>query len=605
MAKASVRTMRKRAGLGLGLGCAGLLAAAASPTQAAPSEGKGVYSGKVSLTGFYYIEDDGIKVTGLTDADAIKQRIATTTRLGYGELRTTLDFRRTAKERLDFRLDFRLRLTGDFDTERKFSREDSAIETYSKSPIPSLGTSARGYLGGPEYDLREIYFNFRATSRLQVQFGRMFVSEADMLKLDGLRAQLSFGQHWQGSAFVGGYPNPYSRSVLSDYEPPCGRGVAGSRLGTAAEGPCVTEGPKLGMSAGVGARYTYPTLWGSAAVVGSFFLGPGDGGVVTADSTATAAAAGDAYDKSYLLAPADTLDRPRIFVSWLNSWRPVDKVDLFSDLVVDLFGSAGPQLTRLVLLGTVRLLKQDRLTLRISYSHMSSLAINMYLNRLVYNRLSGTTLADRGISAVQNNLTILRTGREEARVTIDSRFYRRLGAFVEGRFRYRDLTGEDSNPAVYNNKNIYDKNTQNLAGDVSVGLRDTGSFAGLRGSLYYSAVLDFRATNHIINLDLGRDFWKERIGVTLNYVAAITKDKGATVTDNCASTDPFVGCFGKRSGMAHEVGLMLSVNPWRTLYILADYRFIAMLTDANPKVLDLPFPTVLSHAILGRTEFRW
>ena len=44
----------------------------------------------------------------------------------------------------------------------------------------------------------------------------------------------------------------------------------------------------------------------------------------------------------------------------------------------------------------------------------------------------GTTLAAIGASSVENNLTVLRTGRDEGRVTLDSRFFRRLGGFVEG-----------------------------------------------------------------------------------------------------------------------------------------------------------------------------
>lgn len=578
--------------------CALLLA---SPAQA---QSKGVYTGKVALTGFFYTEDDGLNIKN--DDTLIPQRIATASKLGFGELRATLDARRVAKERIDFRLDVRLRFTGNFDFETKFSDEFFA----KRDAFNNFGISSRGYLGGPEYDLREAYVNIRFSEGMGLQLGRMFISEADNIKLDALRLWRRFGPHWTGSAFVGGYPNPYSRSLLSDYAPPCGNGVAGDPNTDATSGACVAPGLQLGVGAGVGARYSYDRLWGSVALVGSFFAGHGDGGKVFAEPAATPVTnmPAPSLDQANLRASDGALDAPRVFLSWLNSWRPAEKFDLFSDLVVDAYGSAGPQLTRLVLLGTVRLIRDDRLTMRIGASYLSSLAVNMYLNRVVYNRLSGGTLSASGLSFVENNLTILRTGRAEGRVTLDARLVRRLGGFVEGRFRFRSLINGGSDADVYGDKDVYSKFAQNIAGDGTIGLRDTGSLAGLRGSLSYSFIGDYRATNHIINFDIGRDFWNERIGVTINYLAAISKDKGPIVgaaDEACIVTEPFNACYGRRSGMTHEIGLLATLNPWRTLYIVADYRLIAMITDRQPGGAVETFPTVISHAILGRIEFRW
>lgn len=590
----------------------------------APAAATPVYRGKVSLSGFYYTESDGVDL----QAGDARKKIGSLANLGYGDLRATVSMIRIAREKLDVHLDFRLRLTGDFNFENKFANIDDF------KPNLYLGTSARGYLGGKEYDLREAYVTLRATESLRIQLGRFFVSEADNTKLDGLRIERSFGSHWVGSAFIGGYPNPYSRSLLSDYEPPCGAGVASSRDSLPARSSaqntptpeelatqrCTTEGAKLGLGAGAGARYSYQSLWGNVGVLGSFFLGPGDGGPVQFDPAATGSAVPPANNTlappwQNLLGPDSSLDKPRIFVSWLNSWRPAERVDLMSDLVVDVYGSGGPQLTRAVVLGTARLLDKDRLTLRVGYSHLSSLAIAMYLNRLVYNRRAGATLTALGQSAVENNLTVMRTGRDEARITIDSRLVRRLGAFVEGRFRYRTLLGAGGDPDVFQQP-IYKGNTQNIAGDATVGLRDTGSVAGIRAGLSYSAIFDFRATNHVITFDIGRDFWHERIGATLNYVAAITRDKlanndmvGCFSGGGSASTamdGPFYNCFGQRSGMTHELGLQGTVNPWRTLFFLLDYRLIATTTDGqNIAGTITPLPTVLGHSILGRAEYRW
>jgi len=593
----------------LGMLTAALLLAVADPAHSKgqnKGDSKGVYTGKVALTGFFYTESDGITLTG--DEMLFQSKLATSTQLGFGELRAIVDARRIAKERIDFRLDVRLRLTGDFNFETKFTDE-----FFDKRKTDNnFGVSARGYLGGPEYDLREAYVNVRFSESFGLQLGRMFINEADNIKLDAVRLWRRFGPHWTGAAFAGGYPNPYSRSLLTDYAPPCGNGVAADTYNPATAGTCIPPGLQPGFGAGIGARYSYDRLWGSVGLVGSFFKGEGDGGKVRPDPSALDVTGMIMPPLSQPnLLPADgALDAPRVFISWLNAWRPAERFDLFSDLVIDAYGSAGPQLTRLVLLGSVRLLPNDRLTMRVGASYLSSLAVNLYLNRLVYNRLSGGTLQASGFSAVENNLTILRTGRAEGRVTLDARLVRRLGGFVEGRFRFRTLLNGDSDPTVYGDKNVYGTYAQSLAGDGSIGLRDTGSIAGLRGSLSYSFIADYRSMNHVINFDIGRDFWNERVGITLNYLAAISKDKGpvgqgAMIDDACSVLSPFAACYGKRSGMTHELGLLATFNPWRTLYVVADYRFVALTTDRQPFTLADTFPTIISHAILARVEFRW
>ena len=583
------------------LAAAALAVLAGSAERAAHADA--VFTGRVSLTGFFYTENDGVN-----PSNDPSKKIATTANLGFGDLRLTLNALRMGHGRVDFRFDARVRLTGDFDFERKFTTDLDLGAALDGNAGKSLGISSRGYLGGREYDLREMYLLIRATDRFRIQLGRTFVTEADNLKLDGLRLVRLFGPHWEASAFGGLYSNPYSRSVLTDYMPPCSAGVAGTALGQAT-GPCETNGFQLGFAAGVGARYAYDRLWGNFGLTGSYFLGGGDGGTVASDPAAVAPTDVKSQVTPNLL-PGDTsLDKPRIFVSWMNSWRPVERIDILSDLVFDIYGSAGPQPTRAMLLGTFRLVKNDRLTLRLGYSHMSSLAIDMFLSRLVYNRLSGTTLLAQGVSSVENNLTILRTGRDEGRLTLDSRIVRRFGAFVEARIRDRFLINGESNPTVYTvTGNPYKANTQTLAYDVSGGLRDTGSLKGVRGSLTYSGIFDFRATNHVINFDIGRDFANERFGFTVNYVLALTKDKTPAMgmPGGCVDSDPFSTCYGFRSGMTHEVGLQLTASPVHSLFFLLDYRFIALLTDPQSVQGTLTtYPATLSHAILFRTEFRW
>lgn len=573
-------------------------------------DAKPVYRGRVSLTGFLYSEDDGVD-----PAQNTAQRIATNSKLGFVDLRATAVGTRLLGDRLDFKIDFRVRVTGSLDFERTFDPNSKLFgDDLYKTP---LGLSARGYLGGREYDLREAYVVFRPKPSWQLSVGRQYVAAADAAKIDGVRLSHDFGPRWTGLLFAGGYPNPYSRSLLNDYAAPCGAGVAGSRneppsLVADAASPtadelaaqrCQASVGRFGLLAGVGGRYTYNTMWGTFGAAGSVFFGPGDGGPVVPNFSAAFPQNSAPIDKN-LLPPSDALDAPRVFLSWFHAWRPHERIDLMSDLVVDLYGSAGPQLTRAVVMSSIRALSDDRLTVRIGYSHMSSLAINMYLSRLLYNRTAGTTLTAIGASAVENNLTVLRTGRDEGRLTIDSRLFRRLGGFAEGRFRSRHLINGSSNPDVYTSPD-YLQNASNLAGDVSVGLRDTGTLKRLRASLIYSLIFDFRSLNHVVTFDLGREFWDDRLSVTVGYNLAITSDKLAR-NDSvfCTSAAAFT-CFGKREGKTHEASAQITLNPWRTLFFLAEYRLIVMTSATRADLVVPEVPTVFSHGVLFRSEFRF
>jgi hypothetical protein len=593
-------------------GIVALLMAAAA--QAAPS-----YSGKLSLTGLYYDE---------AQSDSSRQ-LASTGRLLYSDVRLIFAAQRLA-ERLDLRFDGRIRVTGGFDFENKF--------TAGASPDPFNNEfSARGYLGGREYDLREAYALVRLSDRSSLQVGRMFILEADVMKADAVRVLQRFGDHWQGSLFGGGYPNPYSRSVLTDYTPPCGYDVASGSANLAdlqppdpnrpppaklpvpaslqqamvAPDPCQAR-PQLALAGGLTAAYQYRSLWGSIGAVGSYFGGVGDGGPIRIDPSKQGLIGN-------LLPGTTGRDAPRIFVSWMSFVQPVAWLDLFSDLVVDLYGSAGPQPTRIALQGTGRFLRGGRMVVRLGYTHLSSLAINMYLSELLYNRApNGSTLNGGSLGVVENSLTVLRTGRDEARGSLDIRLVRRLGLGLDGRFRYRSLIGGDSNPTVFNTP-LFTDNMKSVAGDATVSLRDRGSLAGMRALLSYTFLSDYRALDHVVKGALGRDLFKQRLGVDLEYVFVLVRDAGAgldnqacapsTPSPTTAAYNPFLpGCFGRRSGATHEAGAAVTVIPSQRLFLLVDYRFRVMLTDSQPRYqpqVPNEIPTVISHSLLLRADYHW
>ncbi len=586
----------------------------AGAAQAAPS-----FSGTLSLTGVYYDEEQ---------SDSARQ-LASTGRLLYGDLRLVFNAQGLA-DRLDLHFDGRIRFTEGFDFGEKFT-SSSTTDPFTNE------FGAQGYLGGREYDLRLANLLVRITDRSSLQIGRMFVLEADSMKIDGLRLVQRFNDHWQGSLFAGGYPNPYSRSVLTDYAPPCGYDVASGNASLAsvqppdpnnpgqklpvppslqqaqvAPNPCQQPGPQLALAGGLTAAYHYKTVWGSIGAVGSYFGGVGDGGPVEIDPSKTGLIGN--------LLPATTgRDPPRIFVSWTNFVKPAAWLDLFSDVLVDLYGSAGPQPTRIALQATGHFLRSDRLLLRLGYTHLSSLAINMYLSQLLYNRApNGATLTAGGLGVVENNLTVLRTARDEARASLDIRLVGRLGLSLDGRFRYRNLIGGDSNPTVFNTP-AYTGNEQNVAGDATVSLRDRGSVGGVRALLSYTFLSDYRALDHIVKAGLGRDFFNQRLGIDLEYVFALVQDAGAGLDNQAcapampsapvATYNPFLpGCFGRRSGATHEAGASVTVVPTQRVFLLADYRFRATLTDGQPRYLpQVPndIPTVFGHTLVFRAEYHW
>lgn len=588
-----------------------------------PAQARGTLTARLSLTGLYYQEQD------LEPTDTAP--LAALARLGMADARVVLDGR-SLRDRLDLRLDLRTRLSGtlvadasSFDFENKFQQPFQAA---ANAPV-----GARGYLGGPEFlDLREAYLQVRVSARAYLALGRMFLPEADALKTDALRLKLRFGEHWEGSLFAGGSPNPYSRYLLTDYDPPCGSGVAQgdatirlqSPISVApgvppaaevrvADGPCARPGPQLALASGLTARFQYSRLTGSASLVGQFFGGPGDGGAVVRDPSLV--------DRVGNLSPASTeRDAPRIFASFTSQATLTPRLSLFADLVVDLFGSSGTQLTRALLAGTARLLPKDRLTLRLSYAYLSSLAIGMYLRNMLYNRSpNGTTLG--GLGVVENNLTLLRTGRHEARLNVDLRITKLTQAHAEGRLRHRSLLNGERNSEVFQDAaRNYEDHTRSLAGDFTVGLRDGGSWRGARGAVSYTFLSDFRARSHLARITLGASFRNDLLTVDAEYAALAVTDEGANQSACAPNLNPsgtassqgvqridpalsvfLPDCFGRRSGVTHEAGLTVALNPVRQLSIFADYRFAAMLTDPQDSG---PVPTVLSHSLLVRIETR-
>jgi hypothetical protein len=468
--------------------------------------------------------------TGAGDAaDASNEKIL------YGDLRGVVEGRRLPFG-LEAKGDFRLRLTSDFSEARAFTG-DAQI-------------SARGYRAGPEYDLRELYVIRRGDS-VDLGVGRIIIRESDALVLDGARGWWRFHPAWHASLFAGLYPNPFSRSLTDDYVAPA-----------AAFGGDVA--------------YAFPRVWGSASVAGAWLGGPDDGGAINPANPGPAV-------------PANRTEAARIYVTWNNYLRALDRgdlqLDLFHDLVVDVAGAAGPTLTRLDAGGQLLL---GRLRLTAGYGHLSSLAIEMYLARLL-------RFYDRGTFAtgiLQNNLVLQRTARDEGRLAASVRPIGKLDVYGEARLRQRGLLAPAEDP------NFATAPADPLAWDLTVGARDAGDLFGVRLALALTWITDHRAETQLLTFDAGRDFLDERLTIDATVAVENNHDFGATMSATCPAGMPLaLGCFGHRNGQVWQAGATLGLRPIPRLFVLGDYRFVLDTADGGGQ-------TIATHVAFLRIELR-
>lgn len=485
-------------------------------------------NGRISLTGMVLRESQDGKPDpngGTFPADASPVTLV------YGDLRGVVEGRKLAGG-LEFKVDLRLRLTSDF------SQADAILG--------NLSTSARGYSGGREYDLREAFLGHRG-EHFQIAVGRLFIPESDALRIDGVRLGWRFSEHWNAAIFGGLYPDPYSRSLTDNYRDP--KALAGA--------------------AGAATAYNYARIWGSASVTAIIHGGPDDGGPIPPTG---------------LMDPAGTAqtEAPRVYLTWTNYARIAAWLDFFHDLVVDVTGPAGAQLTRADALAQIH---ASRLQLTFGYGHLSALATEMYLSRLLQDRqrfLPGS---------VENNLIVQRTARDEGRLRADMRAVGRLHVFGEGRVRRRTLIEASDDPSFAHVDSP-------LAWEVGGGIRSAGDLFGLRLGLAFTYLLDFRAETKLVTVDLGRDFAAGKLSLDAGFLWEGIRDNGLDSTSSCdpikMPLDP--ACFGRKSGTTYQGSFTLAARPSPRWFLLADYRLVASNTDGAS--------SLLTHVALLRVEVR-
>jgi hypothetical protein len=483
--------------------------------------------------------------------------------LGYGELRGVIDGRRLPGN-FDLHLDGRVRVSGNFSTDAAQQGSDQIV--------------ARGYDGGREYEVRQAWVRRRGET-VDFGLGRMIVPEADALKIDGLRLWWRMSKHWDGSVYGGAYPDPFSRSLTSDYS-------AG-----------------FAFAAGVDTTYTYDKIWGSVSASVGYLGGKDDGGPLPATIT-------DAKSTAPVTGTPKT-ETLRTWITWTDFVRLASWLDVFTDLVLDVSGAAGVQLTRLDALATARAGKH--LTFHAGYDHLSAFAIEMWLTRFLASRV------DHQAATIENNLIVDRTGRDEVHGDFDLTFGG-LSVYADGRFRRRALVSLNDDPQfVATGKQI----VPGIAYDATIGLRERGTLAGLRPGLWGTYLSDYRSRSLILGISLGRSFLDERLTVDLSFLYASTSDALAnnpkagpcTIlgTSGASVTSIQNLCYGTRAGAEYEIGLTVTGMLGAHWFTLLDYRLVADTSGGylvTPSMMAVPpegakQPTVLTHVLLLRLEARY
>ncbi len=497
---------------------------------------------RLSLSGMYLGEMQASPSNAQSDVGPVQ--------LGYGELRAVLDGRRLPGG-FEVHLDGRVRITGDFNTESAIAGEDQ--------------TSARGYLGGREYEVRQAWVRRRG-DRFDFGFGRLMITEADALKLDGARVWWRFVKHWDLSAFAGFYPDPYSRSVTTDYS-------------------------DLTFVGGADFSYTYDRVWGSFSGVGSYLGGNDDGGALVPTGPSG----------------SPRTENTRSYITWTNYVRFFDWLDLYHDLVLDVAGAAGVQMTRADVMVTARAGKH--VTFHLGYDHLSALAIEMDLRRLLNDR--GNYLAN----TIENNLTVQRTARDEGRAQVEVG-WKKLSFYGEGRVRHRAIVDPKDDPQFVN---AGEQVAPSLAGDATIGLRDRGSLGGMRLGLWATYLRDYRSENALVGFDFGRSFRDEKFSFDAQIVYARTRDQGyglgcplyftttPTGTPSASALIPtgpgsLSSCFGGRDGSEYEAGLTLATRPTEHWYALLDYRLVI---DQSQVTQTANTSNIYTNMLMLRLETRY
>ncbi len=391
----------------------------------------------------------------------------------WGDLRGRIEADHLSGSAWDVLGDFRLRFTPDADY---LPKKDQL-----RGP---------GWAGGNEYDLHELFVRYNTTSSA-FSLGRLVLRDLDAMTVDGASFAMRPSASFEYGAAAGMFPNPYSRSLDTDYKLP------------AADARSITGYP---VAAGAWGGYRMAAFYGS---FGLGFIAPRNSTMAVAEPV-------------------------RTFLTARGYARASATVNFFHYGVVDFGGAAGTQLTNLQVGGNW--MATPELRVELAYSHMSTYAIETYLRD--YLEAVPTPAA---AGAPSNNLDVARMAADEGRVGADYAFIQER-ADIFGQVRYRRR-------ATIATANL-DPTVAGLAPDtqldVSVGARKKELVAGWDLGVNAAYIAGGRTKSFYGFLRGHRAFVQDTVDVDLDagYV---------TYQDNCPAMGDDT-CLGGAKGSTIRVG---------------------------------------------------
>jgi hypothetical protein len=379
--------------------------------------------------------------------------------------------------------------------------------------------AARGYVGGQEFDLKEIFVVRRLGTSSDLSVGRMMIRDVDATAIDGARVTYRPSERFELGVFGGLYPNPFSRTFGTDYR----RG----------ETPFA-----LPLAAGLWTGYRFERMYGAVGVAG----------ILSRDEE-------------------EPTEPNRAFVTAQGYWRVKDGLDIYHYLAGDVVGAVGTELINLQLGAHWR--PQPRLLVEGGVSHMSTYAIQIFLRDLSAFETADAIMGN----PFQNNLALIRTGSDEVRGGANYGFLeQRIDLNGELRIRRRGILPGSDEPLPPELAAL-PVETQI---DVQAGVRQRKAVLGVDLGASVVAIRGDRTNSNFLILRATRAFMDDRLQFDLDG----TYTTYADTCDYAADMDPT--CMGTTQGQTIRAGMLTQYRHNANWVVLADYHYSKNASSSAP-----------------------
>lgn len=412
-----------------------------------------------------------------------------------------------------------------------------------------------GLTGQNEYDIREAWL-IRSGSRSDVFLGRQYIPDLGGLKIDGLRIDYASSEKFTFLGFGGLYPLRGSRSIDTDY-----------------------AAPTQTVAAGFGAAYRTPNTYGS---IGGVALVP--------------------FNK----------EQPRIYATSSGYLRSGPKLDLYHFALIDLYGSAGFQITNLS--GGINYKPSPRLRLTASVNRVDTETLNLQANTFLQ---PGLVSGDAGTTTpIQNEWSVIRLATNQARAGVSAGLgtLQRFELSTAITFRYRPAFTLTS-PAPMNPLSVDLPAAQSV--EVWASLIDRRSIKDARIGIDFSntfgvgSVAYQRNTSYGLRAFVGHDIkngqgeWEAEVAYSAMTDSTIP---GMTCGQVTAGTNVFTdvkNCFGASSGTILSVGGQIYYRLNASWFALGSIYVSQISNKSATGGMVIDDPAVLSITGFARLAYRF